>query len=137
MLFLSSPAERQQQFNWLAICAWASILACRISLRWMRDARQDWSVASYTHFLDDRSFGSLDFDLLANHLCIFPLTHILVLIGILRIEFFNIQVFDVRDGISKAPGNILVMSNYNSRSAWKTYSNYIDITSCQVTLIPD
>src|SRR5947207_11543455 len=103
----------------------------------MRHARQDWSVASYTYFFDDRLPCSLYFDLFAYDLRIFPLTHIFILIGIFWIEFFDVQVLNVGDCIGKSPGNILVMSYDNTGRAGKTYTDHIDITSYQVALKPD
>ena len=103
----------------------------------MRNARQDWPVTSNSHFLDHWRPGSFYFDLFPYHLGIFPFTHIFVLVEIVRVEFFDIQIFYIWDGICNPPGNVLVVPYDNTRSAGKAYPNHIDIASYQVAFVPD
>src|SRR5205809_931812 len=103
----------------------------------MRYASQDWSVTGNEYFLNYRNLSPFYFDLFAHHLRVFPFTHILVLIRILRIEFFDVQVFNVGDCISKSPGNILVMPNNNTGSTRETCTDHVNVSSYQVSLIPD
>src|SRR2546426_6954350 len=103
------------------------MLALRVSLSWMRHTGQDWSVASDPYFLNCRNLRPFDVDLFAYHSRVFPFTQILVLIGIFRIEFFDIQVFNVGDSIGKPPGNMLVMSYDDAGSAGETCPDHIEI----------
>src|ERR1051326_976806 len=88
-------------------------------------------------FLDMGCFDPPDFDLFTDHLCLFPPALIFVLVRVLRIEFLDVQVLSIGDCIGDTPGDMLVVSYDYTRSARETGSNDINISSYQVTLVPD
>src|SRR5258706_2329686 len=98
---------------------------------------QDWPMASYPYFLDKGFFDTLKSNLLTNNLCIFPFTLVFVLIGVLGVEFLNVQISNVRRGIGDTPGNELVMPNHDTRGTRKTHADSINISRNQMTFIPD
>src|SRR5205085_281022 len=93
---------------------------------------QDRAMTSDTYFLDDGRFTALYRNLFAHHLCLFPFPLILIKMRVLRMKFLDIQVFHVGNGIRYAPGNMLIMSNHNTRSAGETCPDDINIACYQV-----
>src|SRR5436190_20972049 len=105
-LLETSPAQCQWEFGRSSIRA--VLLCCGgICSGWHTD--QDWPMPGNVHLFDERGLPAFYLDLLANDLCFFPFTLVLVLVGVLWIEFLDVQVFNVGDGICNAPGNVLVM----------------------------
>src|ERR1700694_5257399 len=90
-----------------------------------------------THFLDDGRFRTLDEDLFTDNLCLFPLTDVLVLVGMLWMKFFDVEVLNIGYGIGKTPGNAPVVSNHDAGRARETHPDNIDIASNEMAFVPD
>ena len=90
-----------------------------------------------TYFLDQRRLASPHDNLLTNDLSRFPLPLVFILIGVLRVKFLDIQVFNIGDRVRDTPGDMLVVPNYHASCTGKTCSNHIDIPCHQVAFVPD
>src|SRR5215471_2444512 len=104
-LLQTGPAQCKEEF---ACCNVRAVLLCFGAIDSARHAGQDWPMPGNTHLFDEWELPPFYFDLLVNNLCFFPLTLVLVLVGVLWIKFLDVQVFNVGDGIGYAPGNMLV-----------------------------
>src|SRR5581483_2570915 len=88
--------------------------------------------------LFDRRFTLVFYpNLFFDDLRFLPLALIFVLVGIVRIELLDVEVFHVRDGIGDTPGDMLVVSDHDSWGARETCAHHIDIARHQVAFKPD
>src|SRR5579884_855082 len=90
-----------------------------------------------THLLNHRSIPTLDFDFFLNNLSLFPLAHKFVLARIIGMKLLDIEIFNIRDSVSNAPGNMLVVPNNDTWGARETSSDHINVARNQMTFIPD
>src|SRR5437764_1826658 len=90
-----------------------------------------------TDLLDQWCLASSHGNLFAYHLRRFPLPLVLIVIGVLRVKFLDVQVFNIGDRVCDAPGDMLFVPDYYARCPRETCANYIDISSDEVTLVPD
>src|SRR5690349_18295740 len=90
-----------------------------------------------THLLNHRSIPTLDFDFFLNNLSLFPLAHKFVLARIIRMKLLDIEILNIRDSVRDTPGNMLVVSDNDTRGTRETSSNDINIFRHEMAFIPD
>src|SRR5579884_2970952 len=85
-------------------------------------------VSCDAHLFDDRLLLALDANFFTEDPGLFPLAHVLVLVGIIGVELLDIQVFDIGDSIGDAPGHVAVMPDDDAGRAGEARANDIDIS---------
>src|SRR5579884_3340894 len=98
-LLQARPAQSKGQFRRFRI---ATVGVSRIDRCRVRDAGENRPMPGDTHLFNERLRASFDADFFANDLGLFPLSLIFILERVLRVEFLDIEVFDIGDGVGDA-----------------------------------
>ena len=84
-----------------------------------------------------RILHSLHLDRFLYNLQVIPFAHELVLRWVFRsVQFFEIEILNVRLHICDAPGQVLIVANDDQGCTWKGKTDTIETTAMQPILIP-
>src|SRR5579859_7067159 len=94
-------------------------------------------MTGHAHLFDDGFLLAFDANLLADDLRLFPFAHKFVLVGIVRVKLFDVEVFDIGDGVGQPPGDMPVVTDYDARRAGEAGPDHIDVSRRKMALVPD
>ena len=78
-----------------------------------------------------------DFDEGFNNLHILPFVFVEILIGVLRIDLFDVKIHIIQHHIGASPRNIPVVSDHYARKSCKSYTSHIDVFGINMKFVPD